>query len=67
MRSKRRNDPMLTQPVRGGLKPDLKPHDTLAIPEMITLNLSAGAGVGSFQKGILRVIGSGPRYADVMG
>jgi hypothetical protein len=33
---------------------------------MVTLHLSAGAGVGSSQKGILRVIGSGPRYADVM-
>jgi hypothetical protein len=40
---------------------------TLAIPEMITAShLSAGAGAGSSQKGILRVIGSGPRYADAI-
>jgi hypothetical protein len=32
---------------------------TMVVPEMITLHLSAGAGVGSSQKGILRVIASG--------
>jgi hypothetical protein len=31
----------------------------MAVSEMITLHLSAGAGVGSSQKGILRVIASG--------
>jgi hypothetical protein len=36
------------------------PHDTLAVPEMITSPLSARAGIGSSQKGILRVIASGP-------
>jgi hypothetical protein len=30
-----------------------------------TSTASAGAGVGSSQKGILRVTGLGPRYADV--
>jgi hypothetical protein len=46
---------------------DLSPHDTLVVPEMITLHLSARAGVDSSQKAILRVIVQGRAKRVVIG